>query len=173
MHSIFASRIQTAGCSSVRLECWSGGPKVAGSSPVIPTKEVIRNGNLFFHIRLRPRTGCQEPAVPNDAAPSPTSSQRHFTVHQFSTHNPSLFQKNTPGRLDFGFAARYICTATQPETTTEHPTEYACPDPKRVRHRRHPSPPDTPLMNRPAADAPAGNRPANPSPRNRLLRPPT
>ena len=27
-----------AGCSSVRLECWSGGPKVAGSSPVIPTK---------------------------------------------------------------------------------------------------------------------------------------
>lgn len=39
--SIFASRIQTAGCSSVRLECWSGGPKVAGSSPVIPTKEAI------------------------------------------------------------------------------------------------------------------------------------
>ena len=41
MHSIFASRIQKAGCSSVRLECWSGGPKVAGSSPVIPTKEAI------------------------------------------------------------------------------------------------------------------------------------
>ena len=39
MHSIFASRIQKAGCSSVRLECWSGGPKVAGSSPVTPTND--------------------------------------------------------------------------------------------------------------------------------------
>ena len=30
--------LSSAGCSSVGLECWSGGPVVAGSSPVIPTK---------------------------------------------------------------------------------------------------------------------------------------
>lgn len=27
-----------AGCSSARLECWSGGPEAGGSNPLIPTK---------------------------------------------------------------------------------------------------------------------------------------
>ena len=33
------TRIQTAGCSSARLEYTSGGRVVAGSNPVIPTEE--------------------------------------------------------------------------------------------------------------------------------------
>lgn len=36
----FAQR--NTGCSSVRLECASGGREVAGSNPVIPTKAEIK-----------------------------------------------------------------------------------------------------------------------------------
>lgn len=35
------------GCSSVGLECWSGGPVVAGSSPVIPTLFLLFSLFLF------------------------------------------------------------------------------------------------------------------------------
>ena len=35
--SIFV--VPNSGCSLVRLKCWSGGPEIGGSNPLIPTNE--------------------------------------------------------------------------------------------------------------------------------------
>ena len=39
---------QNSGCSLVRLKCWSGGPEIGGSNPLIPTSRYLTSMKLGF-----------------------------------------------------------------------------------------------------------------------------
>ena len=53
--------VKNSGCSLVRLKCWSGGPEIGGSNPLIPTKGLkgifrIENVNFLKNLWKLKRT---------------------------------------------------------------------------------------------------------------------
>lgn len=105
--STFAPAIQNTGCSSVGLECRSGGPVVAGSSPVIPTQlqakatpkellflfHTLQNGTRF-HLRfmtdsqvvLWENTRCIPQKRPSTLAASKKTQPNENQAHKKSIH---------------------------------------------------------------------------------------